>query len=132
VGKEEVVTYNTELFKQINQQITQYPQLHDQRAWWGVETCGTTYCVGGWALHFTNPDQSLEQTATDLVGWDDEGDSVARAARTLLGLDPHEAHQLFYDTENEQATALVRYYASGGEGDRPLELPEYSEEDLDY
>lgn len=114
---------NRELFKKIYDQITTDPKSHDQMSWTefaidgssysnefapqqNPEDCGTTRCVGGWALHFCNPGQSIFKTIQDLTG----GMYIEKAAAQVLGLEADEAGALF-SADDPTAVALVRHYA---------------------
>ncbi len=49
--------FNRELFQKIHDQITGHPETHNQDSWESL--CGTTRCVAGWAVHFTNGENRL-------------------------------------------------------------------------
>lgn len=102
---------NRKLFGQVYDYVVAHPELHDQADWTNFNECGTSHCVGGWALHFYRPDQSLWKTADDLVG---PTSALSTGAAQLLGLNELEASRLFYDTSDEQAVELCRRYATGG------------------
>lgn len=102
---------NRRLFRRVYDYVVAHPERHDQGDWSKASDCGTTRCVGGWALHFHRPDQSLWKTAEDLVG---STFSLATGAAQLFGLDELEAGFLFYEADDAQAVELCRRYATGG------------------
>jgi hypothetical protein len=108
--------YNAVMFKNVLFQITRHPELHDQEDWehTPVRECGTQRCVGGWTLHFLNPDLSVQ----DIARLFDEHGRIDRAAARVLGLDPVEADHLFYNTTNQEAADMCAFYA-GLRPDRP-------------
>lgn len=110
---------NKDLFKKIYEQITRYPETHNQGSWSdhpqdappGVDhgSCGTTRCVAGWALHFHAPSRSIFETAREIEP-DGHGEPFGPAA-ALLGLDRDAAEGLFLHSSNADAIRLVREYA---------------------
>lgn len=80
-------------------QITTYPESHDQSTW----GCATTACVGGWsaALH---PDKDPHR-------------SVAQHAMWALELSTVDAATLFYNTSNKTAIEALTALTEG----RPLD-----------
>lgn len=86
-----------------------------------MDSCHTTRCVAGWAIHLTATDQgsqanSLHDMLKELVGQNEFGDPAhhyERAARELLGLTHRESSRLFY-TSDERGARLVHAYATGG------------------
>ncbi|KPI09892.1 hypothetical protein OV450_3383 [Actinobacteria bacterium OV450] len=105
---------NQEMFQRIRDQITMYPETHAQWSWEDTASwCGTTRCVAGWALHFTNPNQNVFKTAAQMCP-DDSDDYVGEAAAKILGLTPLEAKQLFYHAGDSRAVELVEQYALKG------------------
>lgn len=119
--------FNRELFQKIHDQITQNPETHDQNSW--ESFCGTTRCVAGWAVHFSNGEGRLWGAAfgdvtsetgslirevlglqrPDYVG----GQHVEPSARKLLGLTQRQAGGLFYGASDEEAVHLVALGAAG-------------------
>lgn len=81
-------------------QITTYPETHDQRDW--VSACGTTACVAGYALLFQ-------------LGYIPIGDAfdVLEEAQHLLDLDDYDAMRLFHYTTKEQARHALKFLANG-------------------
>lgn len=84
----------------------------------GGDICGTTRCVAGWALHFHNPEQGINQTAAEVLdeaGTDGgySGD-LFEGARLLLGISVEQADDLFDGGLDEtKAVEMVRRYAAG-------------------
>lgn len=90
-------------------QITEYPETHDQDDFEDVSefrNCATKRCVAGWAVHFNG------YKVTNVVNFDTY-DAVADLGRQLLGLDQDEAEWLFYRASNETAAEAVRQLAAG-------------------
>lgn len=109
---------NQERFQQIYDQITRHPERHNQREWErSTLSCGTQYCVAGWALFFEDPESPIVSTAIRLIADHDlmetDGGLEFTAGQFLLGLDESQAWELFMDSENHKAVELVRRYANG-------------------
>ena len=119
---------NTELFKQIDDIIAPAGQVDGSRFDMGSwESCGTTRCVAGWAIHLTTgqplwadgyqqSDATLElarEHGTTMFS-DREADFGALAGK-LLGLAPQE-RELFY-SEDEVAAEFVHLAAQGRHDD---------------
>ncbi|MFE6846535.1 hypothetical protein [Streptomyces sp. NPDC057686] len=103
---------NQDLFRQVYEQICRVPESHCQSTWEdGHGSCGTARCVGGWALYFTDPHATFEETARNL-GF--AADGWCEAAAKVLGLTMEEADYLFYVTGDEEAVRLVEGYALRG------------------
>lgn len=109
------------------------PALHRQRTWerdyiddgalvqpGATETCGTTRCVGGWAIWLHH---GSVQAATG------DEDSTARAiAQELLGIDYEDAESLFYYTTETMAIAALEAIAEG----RPINWDDIFHGNLDH
>jgi hypothetical protein len=113
------------LAKKVQHQVTVRPDLHDQRTWTepvlnGFGVCTTRRCIAGWTLHFagfdlTQADYEQADNGIELVvmrpGSDDEEDwpasQVADEAGELLGLDPAEFADLFFDFDDNAAVAYL-------------------------
>lgn len=110
---------NVQLFKKIHDQITLQPETHDQWSWeaFDYDSCETTRCVAGWAVHFAALDEGV--SVADGT-WNFRHQYAQRhglhsphtpdVARHLLGLSVDGAERLFY-ADDEEARALVREYA---------------------
>lgn len=121
--------FNQELFQKIHDQITQHPGTHDQDSW--ESYCGTTRCVAGWAVHFSNGERDLwvrsmfgrltpstkelfqRVLADQHVRQEPGSEAVERTARTLLGLNAWQARGLFYGASRVEARELVKLAAEG-------------------
>lgn len=107
----EAPAVNHELFQKVLDQIKLHPEGHEQATY--ENSCGTTRCVAGWALHLHNPTQPIEHTAQDVTG--NPFGSYSAAARQLLGLTREEAEELFLDTmDNDEAVRITELYALKG------------------
>lgn len=106
------------------------PERHEQSSWQGTnneaiertelgqaETCGTTRCVGGWAVWLH--DGTLSLNGGECVCASCSPDLRRRAAQ-CLGLHHATANKLFYDTSNEQAVKALEMIAEG----RPIDWDE--------
>lgn len=93
--------------------ITERPELHDQRYWDGYARgstkCGTTHCVGGWALY------AQGQITPSLLAVADMGPQTTMCDITapLLGVSPKDAFTLFYSTTNDGAVTALEFLAAG-------------------
>lgn len=118
--------------------ITEHPERHDQSQWVDIDdkfksvdqvnACGTTGCVAGYSVLFSNdPRFKFEQT-DDIYGdslvtikpkfelfQDYAGCNGAwyKAGKQNLGLNDHDAEKLFYKTTNEQARVALGFLARG-------------------
>lgn len=96
---------NIDLLKKVLKQITEDPDSHDQGEWEIQTPCGTTRCVGGWALHLSS--QQVYAEGYGLVLGQDS--SAARAAH-VLGLNGFERDALFYWADNDEAVELLQHW----------------------
>lgn len=98
-----------ELARQIWDHISAHPEEHDQR-WWKAnhdlhlapERCGTTRCIAGWAVYFT---QGCDTVMT-VYGYLKDGSK-------LLGLSIYDAHLLFLHTDDRQAVEALECVVKG-------------------
>lgn len=88
------------------------PGSHNQADWVRSESCGTTRCAAGTALHLHGVSDKEIQ---DLAGTINFG--VLKAAAPLLGLGFHDAQQLFYKCGNASAREAMQWIALGKELD---------------
>lgn len=81
--------------------IQQHPERWDQSNWATQTSCGTAYCLAGWAY-----------TLTTGKRFDEAGvpDSLVRVAQSRLGLNSDQAEALFYFTRvrKRRVTSLGR------------------------
>lgn len=134
---------NREMFAEIYDLITEYPELHRQSSWETdpAETnlCGTTRCIAGWAVWIGARDAELLTSKRHMtgqkirarlarllrLGWgsykDDDylgdfrPDEYPVLGTELLGLTSGQARSLFHDYETERVVARVKSYAETGE-----------------
>lgn len=95
--------YNVDLMLQVREQITAYPETHDQDSYESNYGCGTTRCIAGWAIFFHKGVQEsiYEGRSEDSHPWryrDSDG-----IAAELLGLDDDEADSLFHCMDDDRA-----------------------------
>lgn len=112
------MTINTELFQKIYDQITQHPETHDQGHFEAEWHCGTTRCIAGWAVIMHYGLYSLYDSNVPMRGRiTDSGylSGTANTAAGILGLSDDQAHELFYEMNNEKAVDLCSYYANKGD-----------------
>lgn len=115
--------------------IERFPDSHWQSSWeenYGTNgfdsSCGTTRCVGGWAL-FAHGIERFPSLRTDPPN----GSNTAIAG-PLLGLSFADADRLFYYTSDEEAREALAYVVAGEPidwravlGDEFDDLPDYEE-----
>lgn len=123
------MTVNQEAFREIHSLILQFPMLHRQQSWeTGPEhtgLCGTTRCIAGWATWLKARELGLLSQKREMTS---EGirDQVAGAlgledseyetiGRVVLGLNPEQANDLFWDMNKDRVVARVESYAVTGE-----------------
>lgn len=84
------------------------PGSHNQADWVRSESCGTTRCAAGTALHLHGvSDEEIQGGSTRIL----------YAAAPLLGLSFHDAQQLFYVCGNAAAREAMQWIALGKELD---------------
>lgn len=117
--------------------ITEHPERHDQSQWADIDdtiktaeevnACGTTGCVAGYSVLFSNDprfEYETNETRTGtyvsiqpkLVKFPDYlGSNGAwfEAGKENLGLNEMDAKKLFYKTTNEEAREALGYLARG-------------------
>lgn len=113
--------------------ITENPERHNQSEWVQVDSdvknvdevnaCGTTACVAGYAVLFT--DDRRFQFTTNALGYvhmavrpehdddNDIGQVFFEAGKENLGLKEADAVKLFYRTSNDQAKKALTCLARG-------------------
>lgn len=116
-----------ELRRKVLNFLRRHPERHDQSLWLGTDDsfekpadngdfCGTTMCIAGatMLLHGDKPtwkkDDDGEYLLHDLElkeggSFDDTSDSFATRASFLLGLDPAQAEDVFYNLDEAEALA---------------------------
>lgn len=128
------------MFQRLDTMITNFPELHRQRAWQmsrtenadqGVTTCGTTRCAAGWAVWLKAGDLGLITRKRDLLtrehlveigrhigvpvdAFRHVSEMYPVLGAALLGLDDDEAEDLFSDFNNERAADRISSYARTG------------------
>lgn len=125
---------NTELFAKVRDVIKDQPDQHDQSTWESVltESCGTTRCVAGWAIHLTTGEKvvhwepglpfieaspSVRTLAAErnIQADSDDRDGltlIPGLAASLLGLTKAQADILFF-ADNKGALNCVELAADG-------------------
>lgn len=123
---------NIDLFRKVHEQITAFPQTHDQSTYMFVDesdrtVCGTTHCIAGWAVvldagvaRVENKDhyyELVEAANEKFSAYDQFGDVSSWAAgRALLGLSEDEAAVLFAGTlPDGEAVRIVEHVVETGE-----------------
>lgn len=112
---------NAELFEKINEVLTEHPELHDQESW--ENTCRTTRCVAGWAIHLTTGEPLYAATEihhpsvlelAEQLGLPRHS-GFSRIAAKLLGLGEHGRVALFHYCDDLEAREAVARAAAGDE-----------------
>ncbi|MGI5143786.1 MULTISPECIES: hypothetical protein [unclassified Streptomyces] len=114
-----------DLAARILQQITDYPEQHDQAQWLeGIDRlspdqplpCGTTLCVAGHAAHLRGYTLSNELRGTLALKEGAETLPVEAVARRELGLTSRDAAHLFNPVlEPPEVRAALRQLADGAD-----------------
>lgn len=103
--------------------ITLHPERHSQSSWAKgdlTSECGTTACVAGYAILFSDDHRFYIDVDGDLMPIQGKGRvTFAEAGAQLLGLDAFDQEFLFYNTDNEDARKALGYLARGEEIDWP-------------
>lgn len=112
-------TKNVDLMLRVREQITTHPETHNQNQWARRGSCGTTHCIGGWAVAFSRSSDmewySLGDLNSDLEACITvAGQYIPDAARDALGLTEKEAERLFYDCSNTEALQILDEYIEQG------------------
>jgi hypothetical protein len=117
--------------------IEEHPERHDQSQWTDidekykqpeqVEACGTTGCVAGYSVLFSNDPRFKYETNESRAGtyvtiqprlekfpeYTGYNGSWFEAGKENLGLSDVDASKLFYHTTNEEARKALAYLARG-------------------
>lgn len=120
---------NVEMFKRIEEIIIAHPERHRQAYFEaGDSMCGTTRCVAGWAIHFWGLDNgingSLHEIEEAYIGKIESsvltenyefaaGVDAEHVGAHILGLNPDQGHDLFFNMSNDDALRMVKEYAQG-------------------
>lgn len=88
---------NEALFDKIAAQIEETPDLYNQDSWFEERSCGTAYCVAGWAAKLSG--YRVYEDTHPIYGYllvmaskdSEPALPIAEVARSLLGLDDNEA-----------------------------------------
>lgn len=113
---------NTELFKKIDEVLTEHPERHNQESW--ESTCLTTRCVAGWAIHLATGEPlyvARELHHPSVFGLAEQlglprSTGFSKIAAKLLGLDEHGRVGLFHYCDGPEAREAVARAAAGDEG----------------
>lgn len=136
---------NRELFKKIDDIITPDPAKLDMGSWEdSTPECGTTRCIGGWAITLTTGEPLYVRTEGGLYRQHPSVIELAKRLRTPVWgaaeghgeeanipklaaklLDIPRSHQQFFFSEDEVGAAYVKAAAEGREDDvhRLMDLP---------
>lgn len=98
--------------------IERHPDNHNQSSWFDQHDdtdvqikngniCDTTMCIAGTAVLVHYGPKALVDP------WSELGMDYPSAGRKVLGLDSHEASQLFYTMNNEKAKDMLAALAKG-------------------
>lgn len=133
--------------------ITKHPEKHEQKDWFTGDyenDCGTTACVAGYAILFSNDSRFTYQrrwggyTSAMTDNWvtikpiDANVCDFHHAGRELLGLSKFDASVLFFNTTNDQARAALEVLVQGDRIDWPSIIEDfdpghiYNEYDFGY
>lgn len=113
---------NQPLFEKIAAQIEERPWLYKQTVWGQVsqdESCGTAYCVAGWALYFSGYvfDSDSDSFIRDGESLYFESEIMERA-RYILGITEYQSVALFdsdwMQGREHQVPDKLREIARGG------------------
>ncbi|AZM51806.1 hypothetical protein DMA15_03740 [Streptomyces sp. WAC 01529] len=111
---------NTDLLIKIRDKIREHPEQHDQAHWARRTSCGTTYCIAGWAAVLSGARLDWSDHWTDQYEGGARADTVNSGAETIddyaqrvLGLDNEQC--ALFDTDNGGAlTRLDELIVEGG------------------
>jgi hypothetical protein len=97
---------NNTKIRNVMVQITRNPNLHNQSNWFANQSCGTTKCVGGWAIHEEGIPYCYRPGEG---GWILEGDesSIEKTARNILELTEQEGIYLFFSSNLDGVWTVV-------------------------
>ena len=105
------------LLRKVLEHITAHPEEHDQN-YWGYRSlllgCGTTHCIGGWALVLSGADLAWATSGDLALAVVDGQVSVPlTGAQKVLGLTDGEAGRLFYAKNLDRAWVVVEDITDG-------------------
>lgn len=117
-----------EVAQRVHDYFVKFPEKHDQETWFMVvdgenfeedpdlavvdvenNVCNTSMCVAGTVMWNEYGRHGLRQ----FVSGSDNERMATRHAGDLLGLNAHQAHWLFYYSENDEAKRVVKRIAKG-------------------
>lgn len=104
------MTINQPLFQLVLDQIRMEPESHHQGSWEFTNSCGTTRCVAGWAIHIATG-LGVVEACNEYRRMQDHPQNVAAM---LLGLTDLERDDLFYDMDRDNVLRKVEMYAMKG------------------
>lgn len=96
---------NVDLMLAVRDQITMHPETHKQHSWGDKHPCGTTHCIAGWAAALSGAD--LTWTSSGALAAVGDSHHVQVYAENVLGLDVHEASDLFFEFSENRALAKL-------------------------
>ena len=118
--------FNSFVADQILGQILAFPETHDQNNWENTNECGTTRCIAGWAIHFSDQFEveTREQDCSCGCGAPRLRTSPVRksdgsvvdwvsAGAEILGIDNVSAEILFHTFDDESAIQKLKMLANG-------------------
>lgn len=96
-----------ELAQAVHDQILLHPETHDQTAYFGVGSCGTTACVAGWSLKLAGCKQHSDDRGLTTGRWahpaaGERTYRIPNLAAQLLGLSLDDAGWLFFDERTRE------------------------------
>lgn len=140
------MTVNRKMFRELDEIIMEFPELHHQASWQSSPeqngTCGTTRCIAGWAVWLKAKELGLVSRKRDDIDRDllvqvaqhlginraeyqRQDELYGEAGALILGLDGWEADSLFHDYSTVRVPVRVKSYAETGHDITELEYSEY-------
>lgn len=106
---------NEELAIRVRDAILAHPELHDQDYYAHRNSCGTTYCIAGWACALSGEQFDWHGAVGDYVLIDGEPVNPLDRATELLGLTEDQAVRLFLEFDNYVALDLLETLIATGD-----------------
>ena len=107
---------NDFIIDKILAQVLMFPETHDQDMFMDTAAqCGTTFCVAGWAVHFSDEYEIIETGNTGYpVRKRDHVELLwSESGQDILGITEDQANHLFFETNNEEAISYLKDLKNG-------------------
>lgn len=107
---------NKELLRKILNQVEETPEQWLQSSWGLKTSCGTTFCIAGWACVLSGyepiPPSNPSTRLIEYVQKEGEIFHIQDIAGRLLHLNDDQQEELFYETDEDDAYEILKEWAA--------------------